>query len=136
MKIVAVIADGRTELAGSGISAFAGFFSQEFREHDYWMGRVKTRVYLQRTDVKRILKVDKWPDEAAWGGPTEANVTAALKNPTTITSLPLSFRQMIKPGLTSLLRLLLVRAWGIALVLALLLVPPIWLVYCLLSHRH
>jgi len=136
MKIVAVIADGRTELAGSGISAFAGFFSQEFREHDYWMGRVKTRVYLQRSDVKGILKVKEWPDEGSWGGPEEAQVKAALKNPTTITSLPLSPSQMIKPGLTSLLRLLLVRAWGIALALVLLLVPPIWLVYCLLSHRH
>lgn len=136
MKIVAVIADGRTELAGSGISAFVGFFSQEFREHDYWMGRVKTRVYLQRTDVKKILKVKEWPEEKNWGGPKETDVTAALKNPTAITSLPLSFRQMIKPGLTSLLRLVLVRAWGIAIALLLLLVPPIWLVYCLLSHRH
>jgi hypothetical protein len=125
MKIVAVIADGRTELAGSGISAFAGFFNKEFREHDYWMGRVKTRVYLQRSDVKRILKVKKWRDEDAWGGTTETDVKAALENPTSITSLPLSFSKMIKPGLTSLLRLVWIRSWPVAVALILLLVLAI-----------
>jgi hypothetical protein len=51
MKIVAVTADPQTELAGSGPSSFVGFFRESFREHDYWMGRVKTRDYLIRADV-------------------------------------------------------------------------------------
>ena len=136
MKIVAVIADGRTELAGSGIAAFVGFFSEDFRKRDYWMGRVKTRVYLQREDVKRILKVKEWPEEANWGGAKEADVTKVLKNPTAITSLPLSWPQMIRPGLTSLFWIAWYRKRSIALVLALLLAPLGALVYCLLSHRH
>ena len=109
MKIVAVIADGRTELAGSGISAFAGFFSREFREHDYWVGRVKTRVYLQRSDVKGILDVAEWPQEKTWGGADEAGVAAALKNPTSIVKLPLSFRDMMRPGIKSLLYAIRIR---------------------------
>lgn len=94
MKIVAVIADGRTELAGSGVSAFAGFFDRSYREHDYWVGRVKTRVYLQRSDVKNILGVGKWPQEDRWGGATEDKVAAVLKNPTAITAADLP----LKPG--------------------------------------
>jgi hypothetical protein len=109
MKIVAVIADGRTELAGSGISAFAGFFSREFREHDYWVGRVKTRVYLQRSDVKGILDVAEWPQEKTWGGADEAGVAAALKNPTSIVKLPLSLRDMMRPGIKSLLYAIRIR---------------------------
>ena len=109
MKIVAVIADGRNELAGAGISAFAGFFSREYREHDYWVGRVKTRVYLQRADVKRILGVSHWPRECYWGGPNIEQVKAVLKNPTAITELPLSFGNMIRPGLASLSYMLWIR---------------------------
>lgn len=46
MKIVAVTADEKNELAGTGLAAFVGFFKKSFREHDYWMGRVRTRKYL------------------------------------------------------------------------------------------
>jgi hypothetical protein len=63
MKIVAVIAS-ETELAGAGLSAFVGFFRKSYRQHDYWIGRCKTQTYLQRDDVRRILGVDQWPDEA------------------------------------------------------------------------
>ena len=38
MHIYAVLADGKKDLAGSGISSFAGFFSEKFREHDYLSG--------------------------------------------------------------------------------------------------
>jgi hypothetical protein len=73
MKIVAVIADGRKELAGSGMAAFVGFFRRSFREYDYWVGRVKTREYLKRSDVKKILGVVQWPERctAAWAKPPE-----------------------------------------------------------------
>jgi len=108
MKIVAVIADGKTELAGSGIAAFAGFFSKTFREHDYWMGRVKSRVYLQRQDVQRILKVTSWPEQSKWGSSLE-EVKTRLKNPTNINTLPLSFGKMLWPGLGSLLYMFKIR---------------------------
>jgi hypothetical protein len=80
MKIVAVTADAQTELAGSGLSAFVGFFKKSFRQHDYWVGRKKTRVYLQRTDVMKILEVTKWPEEDSWKKelPNSSGVTLPL----------------------------------------------------------
>ena len=66
MKIVAVIANAQKELAGSGLAAFVGFFKKSFRQHDYWVGRMKTRAYLQRSDVKGILEVSEWPEEKSW----------------------------------------------------------------------
>lgn len=65
MKIVAVIADPK-DLAGSGLSSFVGFFRLPYRKHDYWMGRVKTRTYLMRSDVKGILGIKEWPEEESW----------------------------------------------------------------------
>jgi hypothetical protein len=81
MKIVAVIANEQKELAGAGLAAFVGFFKKSFRQHDYWVGRTKTRIYLQRPDVKNILGVTEWPQEASWKDP--------LPNPSGVT-LPLS----------------------------------------------
>jgi hypothetical protein len=89
MRIVAVIADEQNELAGAGLSAFVGFFKKDYREHDYWVGRVKARAYLQRADVKRILGVVSWPDEAAWQIP--------LPNPTKV-KLPLHTLQVFRAG--------------------------------------
>ncbi len=111
MKIVAVMANGRTELAGSGIAAFVGFFSEEFRKYDYWVGRCKARLYLQRKDVKTILGFSPgqvWPQEAAWGSTPEL-IRTNLKNPTGIASVPLSFSQMIKPALRPLWYMLRIR---------------------------
>jgi hypothetical protein len=160
MKIVAVIADGRTELAGSGISAFAGFFSSEFRKHDYWVGRVKTRVYLQRSDVKGILGVTEWPDEAAWGGKCRAYVTGGecqactkglacearvrevLKNPTKIDKLPLPLGEMMRPGIKSLFCMIYIRRallWAILTFLVLILFSfgaLACVIHFLLSHLH
>ena len=104
MKIVAVMADDRTELAGSGISAFVGFFSRKFREHDYWVGRVKTRKYLLRADVKRILGVTKWPMEDDW----KAN---PLKNPTDIAKLPMPLWEALRPGLGWIGWIVWIRIW-------------------------
>jgi hypothetical protein len=92
MKIVAVIAS-ESELAGAGLAAFVGFFRKSYRQHDYWMGRVKTRAYLQRADVKGILDVDKWPEEDSW--------KTALPNPSGVAP-PISamsiFMAAIVPG--------------------------------------
>jgi Patatin-like phospholipase len=35
------------ELAGSGLDAFVGFFAQEYRDHDYDVGRKKAQAFLQ-----------------------------------------------------------------------------------------
>jgi predicted acylesterase/phospholipase RssA len=81
MKIVAVVADPQKELAGSGLASFVGFFKLSFREHDYWVGRVKTRTYLKRPDVKQILGVTSWPHEEEWNKdlPNTSGVTLPLK---------------------------------------------------------
>jgi hypothetical protein len=59
MNIIAVLANGPKELAGSGIFAFVGFFSERFREHDYWVGRKKAQAYLSRQDVCTLLAIDQ-----------------------------------------------------------------------------
>jgi len=69
MRIAAVTANAQKELAGAGLSSFVGFFKKRFRQHDYWVGRTKTREYLQRTDVKAILGVGTWPEEHLWQTP-------------------------------------------------------------------
>jgi Patatin-like phospholipase len=100
MKIVAVMADEQKELAGSGFAAFAGFFKKSFRQHDYWVGRVKTREYLQRSDVKGILEVTKWPDETLWQTP--------LPNPSGVT-LPVSNFQIARAAVIPALIMVLIR---------------------------
>jgi predicted acylesterase/phospholipase RssA len=100
MKIVAVIADPRKDLAGSGLSAFVGFFKKSYREHDYWVGRKKTREYLKRTDVKSILEVTKWPEEDSWD--------PVLPNPSGVT-LPLSKFQVIRAAIVPAIIMVLIR---------------------------
>jgi hypothetical protein len=41
------ITANETELAGSQLEAFVGFFEQEYRDHDYDIGRTKAREFLQ-----------------------------------------------------------------------------------------
>jgi hypothetical protein len=84
MKIVAVIAS-EDELAGAGLAAFAGFFRKKFREHDYRVGRIKTRTYLGRKDVKGILGITEWPEEKQWA--TEPEDRANVKLPVRGSSL-------------------------------------------------
>lgn len=46
MYIYAITATDR-ELAGSPLMAFLGFFDQEYRDHDYDVGRLKAQAFLQ-----------------------------------------------------------------------------------------
>ena len=100
MKIVAVTANAQKELAGSGLAAFVGFFKKSFRQHDYWVGRVKTRAYLQRSDVKRILEVTQWPEEKLW--------QTDLPNPSGVT-LPLSNFQVARAAFIPVIIMVLIR---------------------------
>jgi hypothetical protein len=100
MKIVAVIADPRKDLAGSGLASFVGFFKKSFREHDYWVGRKKTREYLKRRDVKKILEVTKWPEEDLWD--------TVLPNRSGVT-LPLSKFQVLRAGIIPAIIMVLIR---------------------------
>lgn len=100
MRIVAVTANAQKELAGSGFAAFVGFFKKSFRQHDYWVGRMKTRAYLQRSDVKGILEVTRWPEEASWQTP--------LPNPSGVT-LPLSNFQIAKAAFVPAIIMILLR---------------------------
>jgi Patatin-like phospholipase len=45
MTIYGITADS-SELAGAGLQAFLGFFEQEYRDHDYDVGRMKARSFL------------------------------------------------------------------------------------------
>jgi len=113
MKIVAVIAS-EDELAGAGLAAFAGFFRKQFREFDYRVGRSKTRVYLQRKDVKSILGVTTWPEESQWATPLEQRANVKL---------PVSGFSLLASGLIPGLIMLIKRpALVIFLLLSLLLV--------------
>jgi hypothetical protein len=111
MKIVAVLADGKKELAGSGISSFVGFFSRKFREHDYLVGRVKAREYLQRKDVLNILSINLPAIQEYWK-------QKPLADPTKMLTVPLDWWTMLRPGIGWLLWLVLIRIWkpGIAIV--------------------
>jgi hypothetical protein len=100
MRIVAVTANAQKELAGSGLAAFVGFFKKSFRQHDYWVGRLKTRAYLQRSDVKRILEVTRWPEETSWETP--------LPNPSGV-MLPLSNFQTAKAAFVPAIIMILLR---------------------------
>jgi predicted acylesterase/phospholipase RssA len=108
MHIVAVLADGAKELAGSGMAAFVGFFSRKFREHDYLVGRVKARAYLQRTDVQGILHLNMTAVEAGW---------QPLPDPAAMVKVPLSLPKMLAPGIVWLLWLVVLRVWIPLLVL-------------------
>jgi len=44
------ITASEAELAGSQLEAFVGFFEQEYRDHDYDVGRTKAREFLQNTN--------------------------------------------------------------------------------------
>jgi tellurite resistance protein len=99
MKIVAVIAS-EDELAGAGLAAFAGFFRKKFREHDYRVGRMKTRKYLQRNDVKGILGVTEWPEQKEWAKPLEDQAKVKL---------PVSGFSLIASGFVPALIMILIR---------------------------
>lgn len=109
MKIVAVIAK-ESELAGAGLAAFAGFFKESFRKHDYYVGRAKTRKYLQRTDVKGILGVTEWPDENKWK-------TDPLQDPSGV-KLPVTGWQLACAGFWPAVVMVLIRPalWIVLLV--------------------
>ncbi len=111
MNILAVMAEGRKDLAGAGISSFVGFFSRKFREHDYLVGRIKARKYLAGTEVQKILgKLDVKAEN--------------LRNPSEITNVPVPLWRALLAGGPALLwivvwrviRILLSGA-GIALIL-------------------
>lgn len=111
MKIIAVIADEKKDLMGSGLAAFVGFFNKKFREHDYWMGRVKARKYLLRPDVTGILGVTHWANEA--------ELKADLVNPTGLKPPP-SKLQLLRSAFIPATIMIALRPiiWGSLLALA------------------
>ncbi len=126
MHIIAVLANGKTELAGSGISSFVGFFSETFREHDYRVGRTKARAYLLRADVSRLLGLDAAKLENLY----KANPVQPIKPPL---ALPLSTATVLGAGGLWLAYAIWIRLWKfLSAVLVVLLV----IVYLLLAHAH
>lgn len=106
MKIIAVIANAKTDLMGGGLAAFVGFFNKKFRQHDYWMGRKKAREYLLREDVKAILSVTRWANEAELG--------ADLVNPTGLNPPPSTW-QLVRSAFWPAIIMLAIRPffWGL-----------------------
>jgi hypothetical protein len=86
MNILAVTAEGKQELAGSGLSSFVGFFSRKFREHDYVVGRNKARQYLGNPEVQGIL------------GNIRNLDTSAVPDTSGITKLPLPLWRALLAG--------------------------------------
>jgi predicted acylesterase/phospholipase RssA len=111
MKIIAVIADAKTELMGGGLSSFVGFFNKKFREHDYWMGRVKARKYLQRSDVMSILGVTAWPAAAQFGN--------TLPNPSGVKP-PVTTWQLVRSGTVPAMIMIIRRPILVLILLAIL----------------
>jgi len=109
MNVIAVLADEH-ELAGSGIAAFVGFFSERFREHDYRFGRKKAQEYLTRNDVCSILGIDHKRMEEYLANPEVEPLKPALK-------VPLSWATTLRAGGGWLLYGLVLR-WEILLVSA------------------
>lgn len=130
MQIIAVIADAQRELAGAGFAAFVGFCKKSFRQHDYWVGRTRTREYLQRADVKKVLGVTTWPQEKEWQAP--------LPNPTNVT-LPLGRFEVLRAAMVPLLLMIAIRPVLLvaSCALAVALGFGLWrLVHGLLCHFH
>jgi hypothetical protein len=49
------------ELAGAGLQAFVGFFKQDYRDHDYDVGRIKAQAFLKNLADPAIRKADDMP---------------------------------------------------------------------------
>jgi predicted acylesterase/phospholipase RssA len=126
MHIFAVLADGKNELAGSGIAAFVGFFSETFREHDYRVGRKKAREYLVRDDVSGLLGLDaeKFKERYA------ANPVQPM-NPPLTTPLPLA--TALKAGAHWVLYAVWIRIPKLAIAA---LAAALLAIYLLLAHAH
>jgi hypothetical protein len=107
MHIYAVLADGKKELAGSGISSFVGFFSETFREHDYRVGREKARAYLQSEDVSRLLGLDKKALEMRYKDDPVPPLNPPL-------ALPLTMATKLKAGGLWIAYAVWIRTWRIA----------------------
>lgn len=121
MKIIAVIANAKTELMGGGLASFVGFFNRKFREHDYWMGRKKAREYLLRPDVTKILGVTHWANDA--------ELNAELEDPTGLKPPPSKW-QLIRSGFWPAIILVAIRPFLLVTLAAL--VAAIWVIW----HFH
>lgn len=62
------IGSDRKETAGDPMFAFAGFFDQDWREHDYRIGRAKAHRLLPK-----LLSIDIYPQETPDNGATDHN---------------------------------------------------------------
>lgn len=123
MNILAVMANGRQELAGAGICSFAGFFSRQYREHDYTVGRIKAREYLAGPEVQKIL------------GSVDVE-SANLPDTSGITKLPIPLWRALLAGGPALLWLVgwrIIRWWPSAV--AALILAGAFLVW-LLGHQR
>ena len=126
MRIIAVIANAKTELMGGGLSSFVGFFNKKFREHDYWMGRVKARKYLLRKDVTDILGVTHWANEA--------ELKTDLENPSGVKPPPSTW-QLVKSAFWPAIIMVAIRPFLLAMlaILAVLMAAAVW---ALLHFHH
>jgi hypothetical protein len=128
-NIIAVLANGPKDLAGSGIFAFVGFFSERFREHDYWVGRTKAQDYLSRRDVCTLLGIDQNAMRKYLSEHPIKDFEPAL-------SVPLNWTTTLRSGVRWLLHGLLIR-WEILGVLAIMvaLIFILGIAFCrLISH--
>ena len=88
------------ELASGAISAFAGFFDERFREHDYQVGRAKARAWLATMklaaapDTPSLAPINYTPDVATTPAPDPKLRGLALKD------MPTGPRKMLRDAIT------------------------------------
>ena len=123
MHIIAVLADGKRELAGSGIASFVGFFNEAYREHDYRVGRTKARIYLERDDVSRLLGLDVKKLQNFYKEP--GNEIPSMDPPVVV---PVKLDRALKSGEPWLLYAIWIRIWWLLIALAV-------IIYLVLAHH-
>jgi len=126
MHIFAVLADGKRELAGSGISSFVGFFSETFREHDYRVGRRKAREYMLREDVSGLLGLDKKEIENRYAADPVPPMDPSL-------TIPLTKATVLRAGGHWIAYAVWIRIWKIATAV---LFGVLLVGFLLLAHDH
>jgi hypothetical protein len=84
------------ELASSGVSAFAGFFDQRLRDHDYDVGRTKARQFLLNEQLNQPGQIGK----IGYANPDPIREIDESLNGMTLERMPRDVRQRFKDRLT------------------------------------
>jgi hypothetical protein len=97
----------QTQLAGAGLQAFLGFFDQQFRDHDYDVGRLHARQVLQDPALGEPNNLGP----VRYTGSTIRPIDARLDG-LRLSDVPLADLQAFKSGMRKRLNQMLREMWG------------------------